>query len=204
MCPIVEGERGVFPVVAACQLLHKVLLTISGVVWKSTGVLPAARHTPAVNRKGPDPHTHHPQAAATLHKTARLSTPVARPPQTWNPSIRTPKDPHEQRSRETLPYRNPSAGTLEDTDLDAALDNILAADTPWNVIVWNDPVNLMTYVAQSSAATSATPAPAPRNSCPGAPQRQGHRLHRDPRGTPKAHPGNARLGLSATFEKVEN
>lgn len=47
----------------------------------------------------------------------------------------------------TLPTGTLSAGTLEDTDLDAALDSILAADTPWNVIVWNDPVNLMTYVA---------------------------------------------------------
>ena len=40
-----------------------------------------------------------------------------------------------------------STGTLEDTDLDTALENILATDTPWNVIVWNDPVNLMTYVS---------------------------------------------------------
>lgn len=47
----------------------------------------------------------------------------------------------------TLPTGTLSVGALEDTDLDAALDNILAADTPWNVIVWNDPVNLMTYVA---------------------------------------------------------
>ena len=42
-----------------------------------------------------------------------------------------------------------SSGTLTegDTDLTTELENILAADTPWNVIVWNDPVNLMTYVA---------------------------------------------------------
>lgn len=40
-----------------------------------------------------------------------------------------------------------STGTLEDTDLDTALENILATDTPWKVIVWNDPVNLMTYVS---------------------------------------------------------
>ena len=41
-----------------------------------------------------------------------------------------------------------SSGTLTegDTDLTTELENILAADTPWNVIVWNDPVNLMTYV----------------------------------------------------------
>ena len=32
-----------------------------------------------------------------------------------------------------------STGTLEDTDLDTALENILATDTPWKVIVWNDP-----------------------------------------------------------------
>jgi ATP-dependent clp protease adaptor protein clpS len=42
-----------------------------------------------------------------------------------------------------------SSGTLTegDTDLTTELENILAADTPWNVIVWNDPVNLMTYVS---------------------------------------------------------
>ena len=42
-----------------------------------------------------------------------------------------------------------SSGTLTegDTDLTTELENILAADTPWNVIVWNGPVNLMTYVA---------------------------------------------------------
>lgn len=42
-----------------------------------------------------------------------------------------------------------SSGTLTegDTDLTTELENILAADTPWNVIVWNDSVNLMTYVA---------------------------------------------------------
>ena len=42
-----------------------------------------------------------------------------------------------------------SSGTLTegDTDLTTELENILAADTPWNVIVWNDPVNLMSYVS---------------------------------------------------------
>ena len=40
-----------------------------------------------------------------------------------------------------------STGSLEDTDLDTTLENILATDTPWKVIVWNDPVNLMTYVS---------------------------------------------------------
>ena len=40
-----------------------------------------------------------------------------------------------------------STGTLENTDLDTTLENILATDTPWKVIVWNDPVNLMTYVS---------------------------------------------------------
>ena len=42
-----------------------------------------------------------------------------------------------------------SSGTLTegDTDLTTELENILAADIPWNVIVWNDPVHLMTYVA---------------------------------------------------------
>ena len=40
-----------------------------------------------------------------------------------------------------------STGTLEDTDPGTALENILAAGSPWKVIVWNDPVNLMTYVS---------------------------------------------------------
>ena len=35
------------------------------------------------------------------------------------------------------------ADTLEDTRLD--LDTLL--DTPWTTIVWNDPVNLMSYVS---------------------------------------------------------
>lgn len=31
-------------------------------------------------------------------------------------------------------------------DLDRELDDLVAAQTPWVVLVWNDPVNLMSYV----------------------------------------------------------
>ena len=34
---------------------------------------------------------------------------------------------------------------LEDLDVD--LDRATSPDTPWVTIVWNDPVNLMTYVS---------------------------------------------------------
>ena len=37
--------------------------------------------------------------------------------------------------------------TREDTDLDTQLRGMLAAQRPYNVVVWNDPVNLMSYVA---------------------------------------------------------
>ena len=30
---------------------------------------------------------------------------------------------------------------------DVSQDNALASDTPWVVIVWNDPINLMSYVS---------------------------------------------------------
>lgn len=33
-----------------------------------------------------------------------------------------------------------------DTDLARSTENLTASDIPWVVIVWNDPVNLMTYV----------------------------------------------------------
>ena len=37
--------------------------------------------------------------------------------------------------------------TLDATELDATFDENLETQTPWQVIVWNDPVNLMTYVS---------------------------------------------------------
>lgn len=37
--------------------------------------------------------------------------------------------------------------TLESVDLDRELDTTSLPDTPWVTIVWNDPVNLMTYVS---------------------------------------------------------
>lgn len=36
---------------------------------------------------------------------------------------------------------------LEVADPDIDLDVEVAADTPWVVLVWNDPINLMPYVA---------------------------------------------------------
>jgi ATP-dependent Clp protease adaptor protein ClpS len=33
-----------------------------------------------------------------------------------------------------------------DTDVDADIDEAASADRPWVTIVWNDPVNLMSYV----------------------------------------------------------
>lgn len=38
--------------------------------------------------------------------------------------------------------------TLESVDLDRELDTVIHPDTPWVTIVWNDPVNLMTYVSR--------------------------------------------------------
>ncbi|MFR9805390.1 ATP-dependent Clp protease adapter ClpS [Pseudonocardia sp. RS010] len=32
------------------------------------------------------------------------------------------------------------------TQVDPALDEDVAGDTPWQAVVWNDPVNLMSYV----------------------------------------------------------
>ena len=43
-----------------------------------------------------------------------------------------------------------SAHTLGETDLDTHLSDSLELNTPWQVIVWNDPVNLMTYVSYVS------------------------------------------------------
>jgi len=39
------------------------------------------------------------------------------------------------------------ADTLERTDEDTDLGTLVAPDHPWITIVWNDPVNLMNYVA---------------------------------------------------------
>jgi ATP-dependent Clp protease adaptor protein ClpS len=35
---------------------------------------------------------------------------------------------------------------LEQTQVDPAVDQVGTADRPWLTIVWNDPVNLMSYV----------------------------------------------------------
>ncbi|MFJ6652515.1 ATP-dependent Clp protease adapter ClpS [Microbacterium sp. NPDC091313] len=34
------------------------------------------------------------------------------------------------------------------TDEDVRLDEVSEADRPWQTVVWNDPVNLMSYVAR--------------------------------------------------------
>ena len=36
--------------------------------------------------------------------------------------------------------------TIERPDIDEVVDEDVDTDVPWVVIVWNDPVNLMTYV----------------------------------------------------------
>lgn len=38
------------------------------------------------------------------------------------------------------------AETLPDLEQILAEDTFIAPDVPWNVLVWNDPVNLMSYV----------------------------------------------------------
>lgn len=35
---------------------------------------------------------------------------------------------------------------LEQTQVDPAVDEVTAEDRPWLTLVWNDPVNLMSYV----------------------------------------------------------
>lgn len=40
-----------------------------------------------------------------------------------------------------LGVATPDVGVMEDTDTDESLD------TPWNIIVHNDPINLMSYVS---------------------------------------------------------
>ena len=42
--------------------------------------------------------------------------------------------------RPTLGISTPDIGVMEETDTDEALDK------PWNIIVHNDPINLMSYV----------------------------------------------------------
>ncbi|KJC65621.1 ATP-dependent Clp protease adapter ClpS [Agreia bicolorata] len=39
------------------------------------------------------------------------------------------------------------AQTLDATDVDTQLDERLQLGSPWITLVWNDPVNLMSYVA---------------------------------------------------------
>lgn len=40
-----------------------------------------------------------------------------------------------------------STDTLGDTDLEISREHTPHLNTPWQVIVWNDPVNLMNYVS---------------------------------------------------------
>lgn len=39
-----------------------------------------------------------------------------------------------------------SPGTIERTDTDVEADVSVVPDRPWIVLVWNDPINLMSYV----------------------------------------------------------
>lgn len=50
--------------------------------------------------------------------------------------IDTPQPPGPPSGPQTAPERESSVGLLERPD----------ADTPWITLVWNDPVNLMSYV----------------------------------------------------------
>lgn len=48
---------------------------------------------------------------------------------------------------------SPGSGTIDDVSIAPAeverpeAESVVAADVPWVTVVWNDPVNLMTYVA---------------------------------------------------------
>ncbi|NUL43650.1 ATP-dependent Clp protease adapter ClpS [Cellulosimicrobium funkei] len=59
-----------------------------------------------------------------------------------------PSGAHEDRPRD-LPGGRPGAGTdvLEREETSAGTAERTATDRPWQVVVWNDPVNLMSYVS---------------------------------------------------------
>lgn len=40
----------------------------------------------------------------------------------------------------------PGGGAVADPEVDERADESVGADTPWQTVVWNDPVNLMSYV----------------------------------------------------------
>jgi len=40
-----------------------------------------------------------------------------------------------------------SVSTAPETDRDLSTHELIAPDVPWELIVWNDPVNLMSYVS---------------------------------------------------------
>lgn len=55
--------------------------------------------------------------------------------------------PKPQTSRLTAsPPPGGGAGVDERTTIDVDLEELVDLDTPWQVIVWNDPINLMSYV----------------------------------------------------------
>lgn len=45
-----------------------------------------------------------------------------------------------------MSYRSAVASSAPVEVIEADTDTVVGADTPWKVIVWNDPVNLMSYV----------------------------------------------------------
>lgn len=40
-----------------------------------------------------------------------------------------------------------SVSTAPETDREVSTSELISPDTPWELIVWNDPVNLMSYVS---------------------------------------------------------
>jgi len=52
-----------------------------------------------------------------------------------------------QRRIRTMSSSRGSTLNREETDLDSEFSELLSAQRPYQVVVWNDPVNLMTYVS---------------------------------------------------------
>ncbi|WP_313815954.1 ATP-dependent Clp protease adapter ClpS [Citricoccus sp.] len=73
-----------------------------------------------------------------------LSSPGRSP----GPRDGAPSGAHHERPRD-VPGRGPGTGTdvLEREETSAGTAERTAADRPWQVVVWNDPVNLMSYVS---------------------------------------------------------
>ena len=75
-----------------------------------------------------------------------------------------------KRTIDELAGRNPKSMSISAETITAptridrpASDDVPEPDPPWVVIVWNDPVNLMSYVTWVCRSSSATRAPRPRS-----------------------------------------